>query len=86
MLMSMLRVSLFYLRQFIWKLTQKCCLATRYKDECSVLTLVKGAALLPLVPDNQVEDVCFSVLNENEDDSTAITRFTHYVTETWVEG
>ncbi|XP_021370385.1 uncharacterized protein LOC110461289 [Mizuhopecten yessoensis] len=47
---------------------------------------VRRAAVLPLVPTRQVEDVWFNALDENEDNSPEVTRFKDYVTETWVEG
>ncbi|XP_021340477.1 uncharacterized protein LOC110441612 [Mizuhopecten yessoensis] len=48
--------------------------------------LVRRAAVLPLVPTRQVEDVWFNDLDDNEDNSREATRFKDYVTETWVEG
>ncbi|XP_021339484.1 uncharacterized protein LOC110440643, partial [Mizuhopecten yessoensis] len=47
---------------------------------------VRRAAVLPLVPTQQVEDVWFNALDENEDNSPEVTRFKDYVTGTWVEG
>jgi len=42
--------------------------------------------VLPLVPVDSVEDLWFNALEENEDMSPEVTRFTDYVTESWVEG
>jgi len=84
--MTTLRGCLFHFCQCIWRKTQDCGLATRYKDGDSVRTLVRRAAVLPLIPENRIEDVWFYALDQNEDDSAAVTRFTDYVTETWVDG
>ncbi|XP_062599326.1 uncharacterized protein LOC134260799 [Saccostrea cucullata] len=48
--------------------------------------LERRAAVLPLVPEQQVEDVWFEALQDNEDDNQVVGRFKDYVTETWVEG
>lgn len=48
--------------------------------------MVRRAEVLPLVPVNKVENVWYSALKENNDDSPEVTRFTDYITENWVEG
>ena len=48
--------------------------------------LVRRAAVLPLVPENSVEDVWFQALEDNQNDSPHVMRFKDYVTETWVVG
>lgn len=47
------------------------------------LKLVRRAAVLPLVPADQVEDVWFNALSMNENDTPS--PFYHYITETWVD-
>jgi hypothetical protein len=47
---------------------------------------VRRAAVLPLIIIWQVKDIWFVALEENDDFSPEMTRFTDYVTETWVEG
>lgn len=84
--MPMLRGCFFHYGQCIWRKTQACGLATRYEQEDDIKKLVRRAGVLPLVPVNQVEDVWLNALEENEDQGPEVTRFTDYVTETWVEG
>ena len=52
----------------------------------NVKKLVRRAAVLPLITIRQVKDIWFVALEENDDFSPEMTRFTDYVTETWVEG
>ena len=40
---------------------------------------------LPLVPPDQVEDVCFYALDDYQTDNTKVTSFNDYVTEQWVD-
>ena len=48
--------------------------------------LVRIAAVLPLVPENSVEDLWFQALEDNQDDNPHVVRFKDYMTKTWVEG
>ncbi|XP_033753121.1 LOW QUALITY PROTEIN: uncharacterized protein LOC117336618 [Pecten maximus] len=63
-----------------------CGLAGRYRQDDELKTLVRRAAVLPLVPLDQVDDVWFSALDDNEDISGETTRLKDYVTEIWIEG
>jgi len=83
--MATLRGCFFHYTQCIWRKTQACGLATRYREEDDVRRLVRRAAVLPLVPPGAIEDVWFEAL-ESVEMTPDINRFTDYVTETWVEG
>ena len=50
--------------------------------------MVRRAAVLPLVPRNEVEDVWWNALEDLEDVQVPAetTRFTDYITEYWIEG
>lgn len=82
---SRLRGCYFHYTQCIWRKTQACGLAIAYRDEEDIKRLVRRAAVLPLVPVHEVEDVWFNALEDIDDDRAAVTRFCDYVTETWVE-
>ena len=56
------------------------------KDQFRIRHLVRRAAVLPLVPENSVDDFWFLALEDNQNDSPHEMRFKDYVTETWVEG
>jgi len=84
--MTSLKGCFFHFCQCIWRKVQDCGLATRYREEEAIQKFIRRAAVLPLVPENRVEDVWLHALEENEDDSAAVTRVADYVTETWVEG
>jgi len=83
---STLRGCFFHYCQCIWRKVQGCGIAVRYTEDENLKRLVRRAAVLPLVPPANVEDVWFNALEENNDNSPEVTRFTDYVTETWVEG
>jgi len=83
--LAQIRGCFFHYCQCIWRKVQGCGLATRYCDDDNLKRLVRRAAALPLVPPDQIEDVWFNALEENMDFSAEVTRFTDYVTETWVE-
>lgn len=83
---STIRGCFFHYCQCIWRKVQGCGLAVRYTEDDNLKRLVRRAAVLPLVPSADVEDVWFSALEENNDNTPEVTRFTDYVTETWVEG
>ena len=57
-----------------------------FKEDDKFRRLVRRAAVLPLVPENSIEDVWFQALEDNQNDSPPAMRFKDYVTETWVEG
>jgi len=80
-----LRLCFFHYTQCIWRKTQAVGLAVRYREDESIQRLVRRAAVLPLVPVHLIEDVWFAALENIDDDSAEVTRFTDYVTETWVE-
>lgn len=78
----------FHYAQAIWKKTQASGLQIPYRDNNDVKTLVRRAAILPLIPMDAIEDVWFQALEDRDDANiTQITQtFTDYVTEQWVEG
>ena len=47
---------------------------------------MRRAAVLPLVPAQQVDNVWLNALVDNDDNSIQTIKFKDYVTETWVEG
>jgi len=83
---STLRGCFFHYCQCIWRNVQRCGLAVRYTEDENLKRLVRRASVLPLVPAASVEDVWFNALEEYNENSPDVTRFTDYVTETWVEG
>ncbi|VDI03188.1 Hypothetical predicted protein [Mytilus galloprovincialis] len=58
-----------------------------YKDDDNIHQLVRRAAVLPLIPFDEVEDVWFNALTDIDQIDTNInyTAFTDYVTTYWVE-
>ena len=58
-------------------------LSGRYKDDDAFNRLVRRATALPLVPREQVDDVWMEALNEVNDEES--TRFTDYMTSTWID-
>ncbi|XP_060080916.1 uncharacterized protein LOC132560271 [Ylistrum balloti] len=78
----------FHYTQSIWRRAQATGLQILYKDNDAVKTLVRRAAILPLVPLEDIEDVWFQALENRDDaDLTQQTQtFTDYVTEQWIEG
>jgi len=60
---------------------------THYSDDPIIHQLVRRAAVLPLVPQANIEDVWFNALEDLEQSSptTNPTSFTGYVTTYWVE-
>lgn len=78
----------FHYTQCIWRNAQKHGLQVPYKDNDDIRTLVRRAAVLPLLPPNTVEDVWFHALEDIEDININIPTlpFTDYVTSYWVEG
>lgn len=77
----------FHFTQCIWRKTQQSGLQTQYKENEVIKTLVRRAAVLPLVPLQSVEDVWFNALTdlENADININTIPFTDYVTTQWVE-
>jgi hypothetical protein len=57
----------------------------QYLKDNNIKTLVRHAAVLPLVSVNEVEDMWFHALENNDYDTPEVTRFADYVTEQWVE-
>lgn len=78
----------FHFTQAIWRKAQHTGLQIPYRDNDDVKTLVRRAAILPLIPLDAVEDVWFQALEDrdNADITDSTTPFTDYVTEQWVEG
>ncbi len=84
---TVVKACFFHYTQCIWRKVQATGLANMYKELDSVHTLVRRASVLPLVPENGVEDVWFQALDAigNEDLPMDVTPFTDYVTEQWVD-
>ncbi|XP_062572688.1 uncharacterized protein LOC134234630 [Saccostrea cucullata] len=78
----------FHFTQAIWRKAQHSGLQIPYKEDDNVKTLVRRAAVLPLVPLDCIEDVWFRALEDRDEaDLTQATEsFTDYVTEQWVNG
>ena len=76
----------FHFIQSIWRKAQATGLQIPYRDD--VKTLVRRAAILPLIPLASVEDVWFQALEDRDNaDITQLTQpFTDYVTDQWAEG
>jgi len=81
----------FHYGQCIWRRVQSCGLQVAYRDNDAVTQLVRRAAVLPLVPDDSIEDVWFNALEDignadiDQHQMIQITTFTDYVTTNWVE-
>jgi hypothetical protein len=58
-----------------------CGMAGQYRQDDNIKTLVRRAAVLPLVPVNEVEDMWFHALENNDNDTPEVTRFAYYVAE-----
>ena len=84
--MSTLLGCFFHFTQCIWKKAQSCGLAVQYRQDPQTQKLVRRAAVLPLVPAQQVDNVWLNALADNDDNSIQTTKFKDYVTEIWVEG
>ena len=84
--MSTLLGCFFHFTQCIWRKAQACGLAVQYRKDPQTQKLVRRAAVLPLVPAQQVDNVWLNALADNDDNSIQTTKFKDYVTETWVEG
>ncbi|XP_062584465.1 uncharacterized protein LOC134246160 [Saccostrea cucullata] len=65
----------FHYTQCIWRKVQSCGLTTQFREDEDFHRLVRRAAVLPLVPEQQVEDVWFEALQDNEDDNQDVGRF-----------
>ncbi|XP_060086051.1 uncharacterized protein LOC132565428 [Ylistrum balloti] len=78
----------FHFTHNVWKKAQTTGLQTLYRDNEDVRTLIRRAAVLPLVPMDCIEDVWLQTLEDLEDAEVPqnTTPFTDYVTEQWVEG
>ena len=78
----------FHFTQCIWRKAQSTGLQNPYRDNEDVRTLVRRAAILPLIPLDCIDDVWFQTLEDRDDANlTPLTEpFTDYVTEQWVEG
>ena len=79
-----IRGCLFHFSQALWRKLQQLGLTLRYKEDDDFNRMVRRAAVLPLVPPNEVEEVWMMAMNEVEDE--AAERFKDYVTTTWVDG
>ena len=77
----------FHYTQCIWRKIQKCGLQAYYKENDDITKLVRRATVLPLVPQNKVEDVWFNALQDTGDADKVpdTTTYTDYVTRHWVE-
>ena len=75
----------FHFTQAVWRKVQSLGLVVKYRDDDSFRTLVRRAAVLPLVPSGSTEDVWFWALDENDDLSDSVVKMNDYITETWVE-
>jgi hypothetical protein len=73
----------FHFTQSIWRKVQATGLQIPYRDNDDVKTLVRRAAILPLIPLASVEDVCFQAIEDRDNtDITQLTQpFTDYVTD-----
>jgi len=78
----------FHFTQSVCRKSQATGLQIHYRDNDDVKTLVRRAAILPLVPLDAIEDVWLQALEDRDDtDIIDLTQpFTDYVTEQWVEG
>ena len=77
----------FHFTQSIWRKAQATGLQIPYHTE-TMTTLVRRAAILPLMLLASVQDVWFQALGDrnNADITQLIQHFTDYVTDQWVEG
>jgi hypothetical protein len=73
----------FHFNQRIWRKAQATGLQIPYRDNDDVKTLVRRAAILPLLPHASVEEVCFQAIEDRDNtDITQLTQpFTDYVTD-----
>lgn len=78
-----IRGCLFHYSQAIWRKVQNLGLSGRYTVDDAFNRLVRRAAALPLVPREQVDEVWLEAMNEVIDEDA--TRFTDYMTTTWVD-
>ena len=60
-------------------------MAEQYRQDDNIKILVRGAAVLSLVPVNEVEYMWCHALEYNDNDTPGVTRFDDCVTEQWVE-
>ena len=72
----------FHYTQCIWRKVQSSGLVVMFKEDDEFRRLIRRAAVLPLVPENSVENVWFQALDDNQNDSPHVMRFKDYVTET----
>ena len=63
---------LFHFTQCIWRKTQACGFAGQYTPDANIKTLVRRAPVLPLVPVNEVEDMWFHALENNDNDTPEV--------------
>ncbi|XP_071132952.1 uncharacterized protein [Mytilus edulis] len=77
----------FHYTQCIWRKAQETGLQVPYKNDDNIHQLVRRAAVLPLIPFAEVEDVWFNALTDIDqiDTNTNYTAFTDYVTTYLVE-
>ena len=77
----------FHYTQCIWRKTQATGLQIHYKTNDDINRLVRRAAVLPLLPMQNIEDVWLHTLEDidNADTNINTVSFTDYVTEQWVE-
>lgn len=75
----------FHYTQAIWRNTQRHGLATLYRDDPEVNRLVRRAAILPLTPMAEMENVWMEAINNCPQTPKCIA-FADYVTENWIEG
>ena len=72
----------FHYTQCLWRKVQGPGLVRNFRESEDLKTLVRRAAVLPLVPSR---DVWFYALENNDSDSPQVEQFKDYVTEQWVE-
>ncbi|XP_046558957.1 uncharacterized protein LOC124267998 [Haliotis rubra] len=79
------RGCLFHYTQCVWKKTQGVGLQGDYNHDEDITRFVRRAAVLPLVPVTDVDDVWLNALADMPDDPRCL-RLADYVTTQWVEG
>jgi len=75
----------FHYTQCIWRKVQACGLQIPYRDNENIRTVVRRAAVLPLVPLPHIEDVWFEALDELQNTDRNVQQFLDYVTTQWIE-
>jgi hypothetical protein len=68
----------FHFTQCIWGKAQACGLAVQNRQDSQTQKLVRRAAVIPLVPAQQVDNVWLNALVDNDDNSIQTTKFKDY--------